>query len=111
MRYWKAILLVVVLAGLVAHNVVLQRQVSQLKHVIRPARSAVSRGQPAPGVVREVQSKRVDADVPIGETVYVTRTGTKYHRAGCRHLGRSSIPMALGEATSQGYEPCRVCNP
>ena len=29
------------------------------------------------------------------ETVYVTKTGTKYHRAGCRHLARSQIPMPL----------------
>jgi hypothetical protein len=26
-------------------------------------------------------------------TVYVTRTGAKYHRDGCRYLSRSKIPM------------------
>ncbi len=43
------------------------------------------------------------------ETVYVTRTGEKYHRAGCHHL-KSSIPMTLSEAAKR-YSPCSVCRP
>jgi hypothetical protein len=42
-------------------------------------------------------------------TVYVTRTGEKYHRASCQHLRRSSIPMSLSEAKRAGYTPCKVC--
>jgi micrococcal nuclease len=44
-------------------------------------------------------------------TVYVTRTGRKYHRAGCRYLSKSCIPMTLEEARSRGYSPCSVCDP
>lgn len=44
-------------------------------------------------------------------TVYVTRTGTKYHRAGCRSLAKSSIPMALKDAVAKGYTPCSICKP
>lgn len=44
------------------------------------------------------------------ETVYVTRTGAKYHRAGCRYLSKSMIPMPLKEA-AQRYAPCSVCRP
>lgn len=43
-------------------------------------------------------------------TVYVTRTGTKYHREGCRHLRRSKIPRSLSEIAGR-YEPCGVCRP
>jgi len=43
-------------------------------------------------------------------TVYTTRTGTKYHRQGCRHLARSSIPMPLSQAKAR-YGPCSVCKP
>lgn len=42
--------------------------------------------------------------------VYVTRTGSKYHRAGCRHLARSKIRIDLSEAV-HSYGPCRVCDP
>lgn len=43
-------------------------------------------------------------------TVYVTNTGTKYHRAGCRHLSKSKIPISLSEAAGR-YSPCSVCDP
>ncbi|MCF6466390.1 ComEC/Rec2 family competence protein [Clostridium sp. Cult2] len=44
-------------------------------------------------------------------TVYITNTGSKYHRSGCRYLKKSKIPIKLSEAKSQGYTPCKVCNP
>jgi micrococcal nuclease len=43
-------------------------------------------------------------------TVYVTRTGAKYHREGCRYLSRSMIPISLKEARVR-YSPCSVCRP
>ena len=43
-------------------------------------------------------------------TVYVTKSGTKYHRDGCRHLSRSKIRMPLGQAALH-HGPCRVCSP
>ena len=43
-------------------------------------------------------------------TVYVTRTGKKYHRDGCSSLRRSKIPISLVEAKQQ-YGPCSRCNP
>jgi micrococcal nuclease len=43
--------------------------------------------------------------------VYITETGRKYHREGCRYLERSKIPIHLSTAFSMGYEPCGHCNP
>ena len=49
---------------------------------------------------------------PSGDPiVYVTRTGAKYHRDGCRYLSKSKIPIRLSEAKARGYGPCSVCNP
>ena len=45
------------------------------------------------------------------KTVYVTKTGSKYHAAGCRHLSKSQIPMSLSDAIASGYSPCSVCRP
>jgi hypothetical protein len=45
------------------------------------------------------------------ETVYVTRTGKRYHRDGCRYLGNNPIPMSLKDAQAKGYTPCKVCHP
>jgi hypothetical protein len=44
------------------------------------------------------------------EVVYVTRTGTRYHRAGCRALARSATPIWLVEVGTK-YQPCGVCHP
>ncbi len=44
-------------------------------------------------------------------TVYVTNTGSKYHRSGCRYLKKSKISINLSEAKNQGYGPCKVCRP
>ena len=46
-----------------------------------------------------------------GDVVYLTNTGTKYHREGCRYLNTSKIEISKSEAIAQGYEPCKVCKP
>lgn len=42
--------------------------------------------------------------------VYVTDTGSKYHREWCSYL-KSSNPITKEKAIEQGYEPCSRCNP
>ena len=47
------------------------------------------------------------------ETVYITPTGEKYHRNGCRMLNRTKNPTPISkqDAIDQGYEACKVCHP
>ena len=42
-------------------------------------------------------------------TVYVTRTGGKYHKFGCQYLKESCIPLARTVAIYRGYDPCSRC--
>lgn len=44
-------------------------------------------------------------------TVYITKTGIKYHREGCSSLSKSSIVISLTNAIERGYTPCKICNP
>jgi hypothetical protein len=44
------------------------------------------------------------------QTVYVTRTGSKYHRGDCRYLHSSKIETKLTDAKAN-YTPCSVCKP
>lgn len=47
-----------------------------------------------------------------GDTiVYVTTTGTKYHRKSCGYLNRSCYEITLREAVKSGYSPCSRCSP
>jgi len=41
--------------------------------------------------------------------VYVTKTGSRYHRTGCSSLRSSRIPMSREEAIKGGYTPCKRC--
>ena len=43
--------------------------------------------------------------------VYITKTGAKYHREGCRSLAKSKIPISVKDAKARGYAPCSICNP
>ena len=45
------------------------------------------------------------------ETVFITRTGKRYHRDGCRYLASSKIPVSLTGAKARGYTACKVCHP
>jgi len=65
---------------------------------------------------RATVSSRAGAVQTIGaenqnSIVYITKSGTKYHRAGCRFLGQSDVPISLAEAKRRGYTPCATCKP
>lgn len=42
-------------------------------------------------------------------TVYVTKTGERYHKDGCGYLRYSQAPMTRSEAVRLGYTPCKRC--
>lgn len=42
-------------------------------------------------------------------TVYITRTGEKYHRSGCQYLRQSKISISLSDARARGYTACSRC--
>jgi competence protein ComEC len=52
------------------------------------------------------------ADSSDDETiVYITDTGTKYHRENCRSLKKSKYAITLKEAKEKGYTACGICDP
>lgn len=67
-----------------------------------PAPTAAPAAAPAPAPA---------AAEPQTETVYVTNSGTKYHRAGCSHLKSSKIEMDKDAAIAAGYTACKSCKP
>lgn len=44
-------------------------------------------------------------------TVYITRTGSKYHYGWCSYLHSSKIATTLSSALASGYTPCSRCDP
>lgn len=45
------------------------------------------------------------------QTVYITKTGKKYHEYDCRYLKQSKIKTTLNEALSGEYTARSVCQP
>jgi endonuclease YncB( thermonuclease family) len=76
----------------------------------RPTAGGVSTRMPTPAAKRSAEGEATVATEPEEETVYVTRTGAKYHRSSCQYLRRSRIPVSFKEA-KQSYDPCSVCRP
>ena len=67
----------------------------------------VAKQNEAPDVNTKVESNSSGGDV----TVYITNSGSKYHKDGCRYLNKSKIPTSLSSAKASGYSPCSVYNP
>ena len=44
-------------------------------------------------------------------TVYVTNTGSKYHRDSCAYLSKSKISIPKKKAVASGYGACSKCRP
>lgn len=46
-----------------------------------------------------------------GRTVYITKTGKKYHVSSCHYLRQSKIAIDIDKAWDRGFRPCKVCRP
>ena len=64
---------------------------------------------PTPAPSEQLRSRSAPVDEQ-SVTVYVTRTGSKYHRGSCRYLRQSKIPMSL-QSAKRSYGACSVCRP
>lgn len=46
-----------------------------------------------------------------GQTVYVTKTGKKYHKRNCRFLKYSKKETTIKNAKELGFLACKICKP
>lgn len=62
----------------------------------------------------EAEARRQSEQAPSiqtnEQTVYITKTGEKYHNSGCSSLRKSKIPISLSDAEARGYTPCKNCH-
>lgn len=47
----------------------------------------------------------------INETVYIGKTGTKYHRQDCGTLKGNGTAITLDKAIAKGRTACKICKP
>ncbi len=84
--------------------VIARKEIARIEKMPWPKEEAQRPKKPSR---RKTQSSKKEHQTPEpapSVTVYVTRTGSKYHRAGCRYLRKSCIPMSLEDAKKR-YSP------
>jgi len=59
----------------------------------------------------EPSGRKAKSGAESDPLVYITKTGSKYHRAECPHLRHGAIPIHLSEAKARDLEPCSHCQP
>ena len=77
----------------------------------RIAAEEAARAEAEAQAAREAEEAAQAAAESDSYTVYITKTGEKYHRDGCRYLKKSKIAIDYNDARARGYDPCSVCNP
>lgn len=79
---------------------------------VQPRAPTPTVSQAAPAAVAPVVSPSPTTKQTSQEvTVYITKSGKKYHADGCKSLSKSKISISLTDAKSKGYGPCSLCNP
>ena len=102
--------------GLLAKKIdELSSKIDQLVEIIRELQS---QPKDAPSAIRHLEHKEADektytspTEEQSDQTVYITRSGGKYHKLGCRFLTEGYITITLEEAKRRGLQPCRICFP
>jgi len=70
--------------------------------------------QPSVGFTQPTTQTPPQTQTPwntVGDTVYITRTGKKFHRMGCKYLSSGATPISRQDAQARGYQPCSACKP
>ena len=89
-------------------------EISELKSkstATQSSSSANSSGSNSSSTAAASSETVQEAPSSTSYTVYITKTGEKYHRDGCRYLKKSQIAIDKNDAVARRYTPCSVCNP
>ena len=80
--------------------------------VLRYNSEVIKEQMSAKGILdSSMTSSALQQNYNINTIVYVTNTGSKYHRSTCSYLRQSKIAIDKTKAIKQGYTPCSRCNP
>ena len=53
--------------------------------------------------------QRISFNSDSESAFYITKSGKKYHKSGCRHLRKSKIKISISKAEQKGYSACGNC--
>ncbi|WP_253200400.1 ComEC/Rec2 family competence protein [Clostridium sp. CF012] len=65
----------------------------------------------APVVKKPIIKKVTPTTKTTSQSVFVTKSGKKYHLGNCSSLSKSKISISLKDAKAKGFTPCSKCHP
>ncbi len=89
--------------ALESEKAILNSEINSLKSQLN-AKASESKNNPS------IQSSTIQEDT-TSYSVYITDTGSKYHRSNCSYLKKSKHEIDKNSAISQGYTACSRCCP
>lgn len=103
-KYWLYILLIILLTATITIAGLLTNQ--------RENSANIEESNNAP-INSSAEVKYEDAAPTINNSnlIYVTVSGTKYHKPNCFHIKNktNTIELSIEKAVASGYEPCKDC--
>ena len=85
------------------------QEVNDLQYELKLRQETIDKMQATPKQTNSSTQSSASASTTKSQTVYITETGSKYHRDGCQYLSKSQIAISLTDAKSQGYSACSKC--
>lgn len=55
------------------------------------------------------EGRQADQRGAADRMVYITRTGSRYHKDSCDHVRGGAVGISLAEAQARGMQPCGTC--
>ncbi len=90
----------------------------KIDHILEIIRKLQLQPMSVPPATHHPEQEKTDEQVnvssaedPSDETVYVTKSGRKYHNLGCRYLKGQYSTIKIDGAKRSGLQPCSVCFP
>jgi len=84
---------------------------SDIKPLVTNIGILIAAQQKTEGQAAEANSSNDSVNVKSSQTVYISKTGKKYHRKNCPTLKGKGTAISLSEALADGLTPCSICNP
>lgn len=88
----------------------LEEEKQQLNSKIEELNKKIYTSSPSNSAVTKKATSNTPVQNTNSETVYITKTGNKYHKSWCSYLRKSKIAISLDNAKSQGYTACSRCH-
>ncbi|WP_312355238.1 hypothetical protein [Aminipila sp.] len=89
----------------------MEKKLAELQSAERLEEAETQATLEAQATIKAQQEENTKESQTNEYTVYITKTGSKYHKDGCRYLKQSQISISESAAINQGYSPCSICNP